>query len=270
MPWERRRTDEKTAEKKPPDQGGCTIGIFCFGAITFFHSLCRSEIYFSCNRKRRTGGMEFLFKCDGRAFAAYLHIRKTFLRICLCLRLSWGCCLRRVFLDMEKRLQEKEEARLFGENGCPAAKGKIRPSRITSSFLCDRRISQTSGKQFLGRVFHADIGEASGSCLQDRNYFAGVDSYWNVYPGTFFFVSSFVLWEPYSLLCRYCRERCLKEKGKIARKNAAYAKCAALHIWTLMVTRPGPVSVYAAMPVKPYAQEKTSIQENKYTIEKNS
>lgn len=85
-----------------------------------------------------------------------------------------------------------------------------------------------------------------------------------------FFVSSFVLWEPYSLLCRYCRERCLKEKGKIARKNAAYAKCAALHIWTLMVTRPGPVSVYAAMLVKPYAQEKTSIQEKKYTIEKNS
>ena len=88
---ERRKTHEKKTAGGKADACGNTAGIFYCRPVSVFHSLCRNQIDLSCHCGRSAGGVEFLSDCNGSASDLYLLFRKTFLRICVYIRIFRRC-----------------------------------------------------------------------------------------------------------------------------------------------------------------------------------
>ena len=72
-------------------RAGIQLAIFYCRPVSVFYSLCRYQIDLSCHCGRSAGGVEFLSDCNGSASDLYLLFRKTFLRICVCIRIFRRC-----------------------------------------------------------------------------------------------------------------------------------------------------------------------------------
>ena len=88
---ERRKTNEKKTAGCKADTCRDSAGVFHSGPVSVFHSLCRNQIDFSRHCSRTAGGVEFFSDRNSSTSDLHMLFRKTFLRICLCIRIFWRC-----------------------------------------------------------------------------------------------------------------------------------------------------------------------------------
>ena len=84
---ERRKIHEKETEGSKADACGDTVSVLYCGTFSVLYSFCGNQINLSCHWIRTGGGVEFFFDRDGRSSDLHLLFRKTFLWICVCVRI---------------------------------------------------------------------------------------------------------------------------------------------------------------------------------------
>ena len=104
---ERRKIHEKETEGSKADACGDTVSVLYCGTFSVLYSFCGNQINLSCHWIRTGGGVEFFFDRDGRSSDLHLLFRKTFLWICVCVRIFRRCRVRRLFLDLDEMFIKK-------------------------------------------------------------------------------------------------------------------------------------------------------------------